>query len=226
MFVTAAKAQVSKPPESTLIPFTAEFVAFRHGSEVGTASLQLNKKNGQQYELRYKSEVSKFFFSDNREEISTYTESSNNQLIPLTYAYKRTGTGPNKQLNVIFDYANNKINIDNNPPIPFEDQIDNQLFRIDISRQLSAGNRSFEYNFINYRGENRRYEIEVLNTEQLSLPYGSVEAVKVAVKRESSSRVTYGWFSPSLDYVLVRLQQFKDDEEQGDIQLTRYQPAK
>ncbi|MFT4994605.1 MAG: hypothetical protein ACI965_001640, partial [Paraglaciecola sp.] len=33
---------------------------------------------------------------------------------------------------------------------------------------------------------------------------------------------TSAWFSPELNYQLVRLQQFKDGEEQGEIQLKEY----
>jgi hypothetical protein len=47
--------------------------------------------------------------------------------------------------------------------------------------------------------------------------------VKLKINRGSSSRETFAWFSPSLDYALVRLQQFKDGKEQGDIKLKNFQ---
>jgi carbamoylphosphate synthase large subunit len=46
--------------------------------------------------------------------------------------------------------------------------------------------------------------------------------VKVKVKRESNKRQTFAWFAPSIDFVLVRIQQFKEGEEQGDIRLSSY----
>ncbi|MFT5276886.1 MAG: hypothetical protein ACI8VI_000516, partial [Granulosicoccus sp.] len=77
--------------------------------------------------------------------------------------------------------------------------------------------------FLNYRGQKRNYQIEVVGKETLQLPYGVVEAVKVKVNRESKKRQTFAWYAPSLDFVLVRLQQFKEGEEQGDIRLKTYQ---
>ena len=58
--------------------------------------------------------------------------------------------------------------------------------------------------------------------EQLDLPYGTIEALKVEIERDSSSRVTYAWFAPDLNYQLVRLQQFKDGDEQGDLRLKAF----
>lgn len=80
-----------------------------------------------------------------------------------------------------------------------------------------------QYSFINYRGEPREYKISVVANEQLELPYGVLDSVKLKINRGSSSRETFAWFSPSLDYALVRLQQFKDGKEQGDIKLKNFQ---
>ena len=44
--------------------------------------------------------------------------------------------------------------------------------------------------------------------------YSSYQAaVKVKIIRENAKRETYAWFAPSLNYQLVRLQQFKEGEE-------------
>ncbi len=75
------------------------------------------------------------------------------------------------------------------------------------------------------RGELKQYNLVVMSTEQLSLPYGLLEGVKVKIVRPNSSRETYAWFAPSLGYQLVRLKQFKDGEEQGDIQLSAFTTA-
>jgi hypothetical protein len=37
--------------------------------------------------------------------------------------------------------------------------------------------------------------------------------------RKNSSRETIAWFSPQLNYQLVKLKQFKDGDEQGEIRL-------
>ena len=91
-----------------------------------------------------------------------------------------------------------------------------------IDDKIVQGQKEFSYQVINYRGQERDYHLKVMGTEQLTLPYGMLEGIKVEIVRHNSTRETFAWFSPQLNYQLVRLQQFKDDKEQGDIQLKTF----
>lgn len=216
--------QASEPPSSfqnLLKPFIAKYTAYRSGNDVGDAQLQLTSLASQKFELSYQSSVSRFFLSDNRFE-NTIFSSNINGLVPHNYEYKRTGTGPNKSLSLEFDASQQKIIIDEKKSLDWHGEFDNQLFRLDLQQKLAQGERKAHYNFINYRGQKREYELEVVATENLSMPYGSINAIKVKINRISSSRVTYAWFAPALNFNLVRLQQFKDDKEQGDMQLSSF----
>jgi len=212
---------VAKNANDLPSPFVAKYEAFRHDNDVGTAELSLSAVSADLYKLKYESKVSRFFLSDKRYETSTFSF-KNGQITPITYEFKRKGTGPNKSLNAQFDAKSKTIIIDEKKNLTWDGEFDNQLFRIDISRQLAQDKKQFQYKFLNYRGQKRSYDIEVVEREVISLPYGNIEAIKVMVNRESSKRETFAWFAPSLDFVLVRLQQFKDGEEQGDIRLKVY----
>ena len=100
--------------------------------------------------------------------------------------------------------------------------IRDRLYRLDLQQKLAQGQKEFNYHVINYRGQERDYHLKVMGTEQLTLPYGMLEGIKVEIVRQNSTRETFAWFSPQLNYQLVRLQQFKDDKEQGDIQLKTF----
>ncbi|MCA1768321.1 MAG: DUF3108 domain-containing protein, partial [Idiomarina sp.] len=64
------------------------------------------------------------------------------------------------------------------------------------------------------------YRFKVLAKEQqLSLPYGEVEAIKVERIRDNNRRQTFFWFAPELNYVMVKMQQFKEGEEQATMSL-------
>jgi hypothetical protein len=204
-----------------LVPFKSNYVAYYKGKDVGKASLELSALSMRRYELKYHSSVSKFFLSDRRYETSVF-ELNDEALVPVSYHYRREGTGSNKDLKLQFDQTNDMIIIDDSESFEWDNELDNQLFRVDLSQRLAKGEREFSYDFINYRGQKRSYIFEVLNTENLSLPYGQIEALKVKIDRDSNRRLTYAWFSPELDYSLVRLQQFKDGKEQGDIKLAEY----
>tara|TARA_R110002167_G_scaffold55676_22_gene158031 strand:- start:352 stop:1083 length:732 start_codon:yes stop_codon:yes gene_type:complete len=201
--------------------FAAEFKAYRFGKELGKANISLSKLDNNQYRLDYSSSVSIFFLSDKRKETSYFTVEEN-KIIPKSYVFKRTGTGSDKHMRIEFDHDKGKILVNDRPSFPLEDQLDNQLYRLDLQAKLALGETQFDYRVINDRGQYREYQMQVLGIETLSLPFGEVQAIKVGIVRENSSRNTFAWFSPALNFQLVRLQQFKDGDEQGDIKLSQY----
>jgi hypothetical protein len=212
----------TKGSSLNLIPFTAKFDAFRYGKKLGYASLALTQQADNHFKLEYSSKVSFFFLSDKRYETSEFVV-VDNHIKPETYKYKRTGTGADKRASVSFDSASQKILVNNEPSFDFLGQFDNQVYRLDLQARLAEGQTEFRYDIINDRGQLRQYQLRVIGTDQLDLPFGKVQGIKVAMLRENSTRETFAWFSPQLNYQLVRLQQFKDGEEQGDIQLSEYQ---
>lgn len=217
LFVLSACAQAQQ-----LTPFKATYKAFRFDDDVGHAVLFLEQLKQNRYRLRYDSKLSRFFLSDKRFEESVFM-TRGDKLIPFQYRYKRTGTGPDKSLSVNFDTENQKILINQDKTLPWQNEMDNQLYRIDLPLKLATGKTEFKYHFINYRGEVRDYGFKVIGKEQLNLPYGMLEGIKVKIMRSSNKRETYAWFSPELNYTLVRLQQFKKGKEQADIRLEKYE---
>ena len=203
-----------------LVGFEAEYSVYRFGKNLGFAKLNLAKAD-EGYRLDYYSKVSAFFLSDIRSEISLFSI-QDGQLHPQSYAYSRSGTGRNKSTKIDFDASKPSIVINQGEPITWQGQLDNQLYRLDVQLKLAAGEKQFSYDIINSRGQLRHYDLKVGKTEQLDLPFGVVEGVKVVIERTNSSRETIAWFSPQLNYQLVKLQQFKDGDEQGEIRLKRY----
>ena len=52
------------------------------------------------------------------------------------------------------------------------------------------------------------------------LPYGLVKAIRLKREVVDKKRVTYAWFAPELNYLLVKLYQVKGGVEQFEAQLT------
>lgn len=222
LFVLAIIPAIAVAKESiALTPFHAQYVAFKWGDDIGHADMKLEKLSEAQYSLTYSSSVSKFFLSDKRFEHSIFFFNDGNTT-PSEYHYKRSGTGPDKSLDVRFDTSEKKVMINNVGTIEWDGQLDNQIYRILLPTKLAQGFEQGEFSFINYRGEERAYGVKVIGRQTLSLPYGELDTIKVELVRDSNKRRTYIWFAPELSFNLVRLQQFKDDEEQGDIQLSSY----
>ncbi|WP_166423831.1 DUF3108 domain-containing protein [Paraglaciecola sp. 20A4] len=216
LFIVGSVAQASALPS-----FDAEYTAFRYGKKLGYALLSVENIENNTYRMEYHSKVSLFFLSDKRTEISDFAF-IDNKIVPKNYRYSRTGTGSNKSTKIVFDSDKAEIVVDDKQGIAWHDQFDNQLYRLDMQQKLAQGQKEFSYSVVNYRGQERDYNLKVMGTEQLTLPYGMLEGIKVEIVRHNSTRETFAWFSPQLNYQLVRLQQFKDDKEQGDIQLKTF----
>lgn len=204
-----------------LQPFTAKYAAFQYDKELGTATISLDALGRNKYRLSYQSKISMFFLSDKRKEVSLFSY-VDEKIVPFKYTYERTGFGSDKELVAEFDTNNKTITLDRETTIPWNGELDNQLYRFDVQIQLARKKSELSYSLINNRGKPRHYDMLVVGTEVLDMPYGKVEAIKVKMIRSNSSRETYAWFAPKLNYVLVRLQQYKEGEEQGDIQLVEY----
>lgn len=207
-----------------LVGFEADYNVYRFDRNLGRAKLSLKVDENNLYRLDYYSKVSAFFLSDIRSETSFFSF-SNSQLHPHTYAYSRSGTGSNKSIRIHFDAVKSKVIINQAQPIEWTGQLDNQLYRLDVQLKLASGKREFEYDIVNNRGELRHYELKVVGKEQLDLPFGMIEGIKVKILRKNSSRETIAWFSPQLNYQLVKLKQYKDGDEQGEIRLKYFKSA-
>jgi hypothetical protein len=201
-----------------LVGFEAEYIVYRFGRSLGKAKLSLKADKDNLYRLDYYSKVSAFFLSDKRSETSFFSF-NDTQLQPYKYSYSRSGTGSNKSTKIQFDAEKSTVTINKSQPIPWLGQLDNQLYRLDVQLKLASGKREFIYDIVNNRGELRHYELKVVGKEQLNLPFGMIEGIKVKILRNNSSRETIAWFSPQLNYQLVKLKQFKDGDEQGEIRL-------
>lgn len=211
------------PAAATVKPFEAKYKAFRGGKNIGEAHYRLTENGNNQYKLFYKSDLSLFVFSDKREETSIFTFDDKDMISPVTYRYRRSGFGKSKELDLRFDDDKRQISFAKGDPITWNNEWDNQLYRLDLQLKLKTGMKRTAYDLINYRGQKKTYAFEVIAEEMLTLPYGQISAIKVKTIRNNKKRETYSWFAPDLDYALVRLRQFKDGKEQGDIQLKSFE---
>lgn len=205
-----------------LEPYSAKYVALRDGSEIGFAELDLESLGDHHYKLRFYSDASLFLIYDKREEISLFRH-EDQKLIPQKYSFNKKSTFKNDRLNLEFDQESGQIRVEKKKSqenMEWLGEFDHQLYRLAAQKLLSEGKTDFEFDLINYRAERKHYGFEVQGEEVLELPYGKIKALKVKTIRQSKKRVTYTWFAPELDYILVRMQQFKEGKEQGDIRLS------
>ncbi|RTE87488.1 MULTISPECIES: DUF3108 domain-containing protein [Gammaproteobacteria] len=192
-------------------PYVAHYEVTRRGRSHGEAIRRLELLENSQYRYYTETEVSFLFLSDRRVQITEF-EFVQGQIHPLVYEYERTGTGSDDQLTYDFAEHSNEQNI-----------LDANSVLHQLQLGLANGQSEFEFDVLNEHGERETYRFEVMGDETVSVPYGTLDTLKVARVRNSQRRETYFWFSPLLNYSLVQMQQIKEGKEQAKLSLKSIQ---
>ena len=136
------------------------------------------------------------------------------RILPQHYIYQRKGLGKDRNDELVFDWSANTVtNVKNNQTQALDaakNFQDSLSYQIQLSQDLIAGKKQFEYSITNGR-KIKQYKFEIVDEEILTTPLGDVKTVKVKRTRDKSELVTYAWFAKDFQYLLVRLQQ----EENG-----------
>jgi hypothetical protein len=214
-----------------LKPFIAHYQLLRAGKSHGSVERQLYVLD-KSYRLRYKSSIKWLIFTDERNESSEFII-DNHQIRSLSYKMERSGSGPDRSYQVIFDRDNQQLitgkkkRKKNQPEQVSWDQdwLDPISYQQQILLDLKQAKTRFDYRFVDRKGRAREYHFKIISEELLTLPYGNIKAIKVQrlydIKGDKKTdRQMFAWFAPELDYTLVRIWKAKSGTEQFDIQLT------
>jgi hypothetical protein len=80
--------------------------------------------------------------------------------------------------------------------------------------------KRFVYPVIGSKGTVKNYEYQYDGEEELILPYGLVKTIRLKREVNEKKRITYAWFAPELNYLLVKIYQVKSGAEQFEAQLS------
>lgn len=216
---------LTKTLQTIVKPFKAEYSIIHKSKEVGKGVRQLEKLADSTYIYSYKTDIEWLIFDDQRTEKSI-VKLSNNIITPTHYTYTREGTGRDKYYEWTYDIANNSarnIKEKKDITIEFADNIQDSLsyhlqHRLNLIQNPKQ--KHFEYSVIKSSGSTRNYVYEYDGEEEIMLPYGLVNTIKLKREIIDKKRITYAWFAPELNYLLVKLYQVKDGVEQFEAQLT------
>lgn len=211
---------------SEIIPaYRATYTLLHKSDPVGKAIRELSYLDENKIQYHYTTDISWLIFSDKRSE-TAIVNINNNQVIPLSYDYQREGTGRDKYYQWQYDLeAKTAIDIKNDEKITlnFTDGLLDKLSyhlqnRIDLIN--NPNQKRFVYPVISTKGSVKNYEYLYDGEEELILPYGLVKTIRLKREITEKKRVTYAWFAPDLNYLLVKLYQVKAGAEQFEAQLS------
>jgi uncharacterized protein DUF3108 len=216
----------SSPTTSPEIkPFIAKYSILHKSKKVGEGTRKLVYLDDNTLEYSYKSDISWLIFSDTRTEKSTL-KYNKDKLTPLKYEYKREGTGRDKHYLWQFDASKNtatdikkKRTLDIDFSQPLQDTLSYHLqHRLKMIEHPNQ--KQFVYPVIKTSGKIQSYVYQYDGKEELMLPYGLIKTIRLKRELIEKKRITYAWFAPELNYLLVKLYQVKGGTEQFEAQLT------
>ena len=203
--------------------FTAEYEITRNETKIGKGVRKLKNLPNKQVEFSYETEINWFIFSDHRKEDTT-VKIINNLVIPLEYNSLREGTGKDKYFSWSFDKNNNAVT--NNKlktpieiiwPVGLQSKLSYQLqYRLNLINNKD----NFNFKVLSISGKISEYDFEFIKKEKIKTNLGIFSAVKYQRKRVNSKRITYIWFAPKLDYLMIKLYQFESKLNQFSAELS------
>lgn len=219
-------SQVQQGSPSKIIPaYRATYTLLHKSDPVGTAIRELSYLEEDKIRYHYETDISWLIFSDTRSE-TAIVNIKNNQVIPLSYDYQREGTGRDKYYQWQYDLANKTATDllkDKKITLDFSDGLLDKLSyhlqnRIDLINNPEQ--KRFIYPVISTKGSVKNYEYQYDGKEELILPYGLIKTIRLKREIVEKKRITYAWFAPELNFLLVKLYQVKAGAEQFEAQLS------
>lgn len=213
-------------PLAKIIPaYSATYTVYHKSSPAGTAVRELQYIDNKRVNYRYETHVKWFIFSQTRKESSVINTQNPEIITPLSYDNTRTGTGKDKKYKWRFDSKTNQgfdLGRDRVIPLdfklPLQDKLSYHLqHRINLINDASQA--SYNYSVMSTSGSVRNHLYVFDGTEALTLPYGVVNAIRLKREVKEKERITYAWFAPELNYLMVKLYQIKEGSEQFEAQL-------
>lgn len=222
--ISVTAEEVSNNNDIMVKPFTAEYTILRKSDPIGTGIRQLEHLGNNKLRYTYHSELNWLIFSDDRVEESI-VKIENDHIFPVHYFYERTGTGKDKKFEWEYDHkANTALDVEKGKKhqISFPDNLQDSL-SYHLQHRLNLINnpeqKHFVYPVIKSSGKIKNYVYQYDGEEEIMLPYGLVKTIRLKREVVEKQRVTYAWFAPELNYLLVKLYQTKGGVEQLEAQL-------
>ena len=139
----------------------------------------------------------------------------NNQFLVSRYTYERSVLGKKRSQSISFDHQNGIALSEGEETtrIPLtENYFDTLSYQLALREALSKGETDFQFKVID-KNKIKVYEFSCTGKEQLEINNKTYDTLRVIRVRENDKRKTTLWFSPSMDYLMVKLQQNEDGRE-------------
>lgn len=213
-----------------LAPFEVEYDVGNNMISAGSATLQLSKEGDEWiYSLKTTpTGVFKLTGKGRIQEVSVFSvvdENGKRQLRPQRYTYRQDEES-RRSVDAWFDWNDKQLTYKRRGEEVTEEFSDPLLDRLSVTLAVMDELRENNFQqaeiqvFDNGRVKNMIFTNE--GTETVNAKSGKVETIRVRSKAAGGgTRHTVTWFAPDLDFVPVKIEQFKRDKLVARLTLTR-----
>jgi hypothetical protein len=204
-----------------LNPFSADYTLKKKGITIGKIRLSLARADDRwRFETHAETAGMATMFSDDTVTENTLLAIGENGIQPLHYRYLRSGGKDDKNLQTEFDWKKTVARVTGQGKTTSVELKDNTLnehaVTLALILALKSGFSEKTYGVL----DEARLETQTYTNggeEKVKVPAGEFDAVKVV--RKHGSRETIGWYSPTLNYLPVKIQSFKDGKLKSEMEL-------
>lgn len=223
----AQEVTTQQNPLKKVIPaFSAHYSVLHKSDPVGTAIRELSYQADGAIDYHYQTHVEWLIFSQTRTETSIVNV-QDNKVTPQRYTFSREGTGRDKHYEWRYNANDNTAQDIGRKrkvtPLDFSNNLQDKL-SYHLQHRLNliedATQKSYTYPVVSTSGYVKDYIYQYDGEEELILPYGMINTIRFKREIKAKERITYAWFAPELNYLLVKLYQVKAGTEQFEAQLS------
>ena len=207
-FSATSVDSISKAPIS---PYSANYSAKFSGLDIEAVQRLEEIEPG-----IYRESLTAKNFLGKIDEQSTFSLTDEQLLRPTEYSYIRSVFGRTKTEVQRFDWQSKTLHYQKNDShketVLEAGQLDMITHRLQLRRDLNAGQRAFSYPVIS-RGKLKQYDYRVVANEVLETAIGPLATVKVEriVDADSKGQFT-AWLASDWDHLIVKLEQKKNGD--------------
>lgn len=217
---TMAGGNALPEPLST---FHAEYRVTNGSIQLGTTTISLQPDTGGWHyrSITEASGLASLFVSGQAIE-STWLEPHNGRLRPMVYDH----SAPDKEndIRVDFDWAARAAKVRDADGVRTldldKDTLDGFSATLAMIQHVARGEQDVRIATIDDDGERETLVFRQAGRESISVPFGTFETVRVERVRRGKKRETITWLAPELDWVAVRIDQRKNGDLTGRLELT------
>jgi hypothetical protein len=202
-----------------LNPFVALYTIRLAGIDIGEARRALQPTGNAKFVFQSLSRAEgllSYLVPDRLFEESRWEYDASQRIRPLSYAYRRTGGSRERNVKVVFDWANHVARIaaqgqTQEVAIP-EGTLDPLLAQIAITQDLAQGRIPSSYLVLDaLKHRVHTYPVEVGRTADIVTPLGTYKAIELRRLGESGKRQLVIWCAPALGYLPARIDYTEKD---------------